>query len=214
MKKKSAITLLLIICLTGAYAQNENNRSVKTTWGLKAEMNLSGFIVSGTSVVTSDMKLGGSGGGFVNFEFTNHWALRGELLFHYRASGMEIQWMTNEFQYWGVQIPMYAVYQWNFNRGGRVYAGLGPYAEFGFSARLKREGEKMDLYEKDGATEISAMKDSDIGFGMMVGYEFANGIQINASYKIGVANILDANSSIFKMMPHAASLGLGYRFGK
>lgn len=58
------------------------------------------------------------------------------------------------------------------------------------------------------------MKDSDTGFGVKVGYEFASGLQINASYKASVTNIMDANSSDVKMYPQYVSLGIAYRFGK
>jgi len=212
MKNILITTLLFITCTTGVCAQS--GTPVKTTWGLKAETNLTGFIISGTSEVSSSMKPGASLGGFADFEFTDHWLLQGNFMFHYKGSDMNIQGIDSKYNYWGAEISLYATYQFKFQSRGRIYVGIGPYSNFGFDARLKKDGQKIDLYKNDGTSEVSAMKDFDTGFGVMLGYEFASGIQINAGYKIGVTNILDANSSAFKMIPHTVNLGIGYRFGK
>jgi hypothetical protein len=212
MNKKIIIIAIFTAGFFPLHAQNQS--STLTTWGLTAGTNLSSFIISGTSDVSSKMKSGVSLGGFVNFECTNHLALQTGLTFQHKTSGIDRNDLPGKFQYWGVEIPVFAVYQYKFQNGGRTCVGLGPYAEFGFDARLKRNGEKIDLYEKNRETELSAMKDSDLGFGMMFGYEFPCGIQINAGYKLGVVNILDANSSAFKMLPQTVSLGIGYHFGK
>ena len=214
MRKLFFAILIFAATIKGIYAQNKNDGQVKTTWGIKTEFNSSGFIISKTSDVAGEMKIGASGGGFVNFEIAEHFALQGELMYHYRTSDINISGLHRDFRFWGMQIPIYAIYQWKFARECKFYAGLGPYAEFGFDAKLKWAGEKLDLYKKDVTTEVSTMKDSDVGFGIIIGYEFAKGIQVNVDYKIGVTNILDANISALKMFPHAAGLGIGYRFGK
>lgn len=213
-RMKIIFAILFLGSFLSLQAQDKTPITVKTTWGLKTETNLSGFIISGTSEVSSKMKAGVSAGGFVNFEFTRHWVLQSELIFHHRTSAMDRQQLPGSYWFWGVEVPIYAIYQYKLPKENRIYIGMGPYGEFGFDAQLKRVDKKMDLYAKDGITELSAMKDSDVGFGILLGYEFACGIQLNAGYKLGVANILDNNSSSFTMLPQAVSLGIGYRFGK
>lgn len=211
MKQKLIVMFLFIMCTIGAHAQKAGH-DTKTTWGIKAETNLSGFFISETSAISSSMNVGVTAGWFVNFEFNDYWALQGNLLFHYKESALDRQNLPGKYTYWGSEIAIYAMFQRKFQRGDRIYVGLGPYSDFGFDARLKRGNEKIDLYKKDGASEVSAMQDFDSGFGILLGYEFRNGVQINAGYKVGVTNILDANSSEFKLIPHSVTLGIGFRF--
>jgi hypothetical protein len=46
----------------------------------------------------------------------------------------------------------------------------------------------------------------------MIGYEFAFGMQINASYKYGFLNTLDADSYNSTMTNQMISLGIEYKF--
>ena len=56
------------------------------------------------------------------------------------------------------------------------------------------------------------MKRWDFGFGALLGYEFDNKIQINATYQVGVINQLDRLKDDSKLRSQVVSLGLGYRF--
>ena len=212
--KNKLLILILIFGISPYYlsAQDTDDKPVKPTWGLKADMNMSAFIVSGVSEVDSKIGIGATLGGFLNLELSKHFVLQGELLYHYKTSELNRKDLNGDYQYLGMEIPIYAIYQRKVNKNSKVYVGIGPYAEFGFYSKLKRGGEKIDLYEKDETTEVSAMLDFNSGFGVLAGYEFANGIQLNAGYKISITNIQDANSSIIQMYPYAISLGVGYRF--
>ncbi|MDR3339033.1 MAG: PorT family protein [Candidatus Symbiothrix sp.] len=205
-----AIAVIIGISLAQVNAQNDIPNAAKITGGLKAETNLSNFILSGMSDAKSKMNFGATFGGFLNLDVSKYFAIQGELLYHYKSSDLVRNGIKSEYQYWGIEIPIYAMFQWKTNENRRAYIGIGPYTEFGFSAKMRRDGETIDLYEKDK----SAMLDSNSGFGVIVGYEFARRIQINAGYKISITNILDGNSSSVTLLPAAISLGIGYRFGK
>lgn len=71
---------------------------------------------------------------------------------------------------------------------------------------------RYDLYEK-GENGLPALRDSNTGFAVKVGYEWASHIQINLTYKASVTNLLDANRNEAKMYPHALYVGIGYCFG-
>lgn len=84
---------MMIGCCISLNAQESNKKhlDVKATWGgIKAEANISNFFISGTSVIDSKMKLGFTGGGaFLNLEFSEHFALQGELIYHYKSSDFD-----------------------------------------------------------------------------------------------------------------------------
>jgi opacity protein-like surface antigen len=211
MMKKIAFIIIAVLAtgLASVQAQGEAERTTSPTWGLKAESNLSGFMLSGMSGTKSKMDMGATFGGFLNMEISKHFALQGELLFHFKSSGLE----NGSYRYWGEEIPIYAMFRWKTDEGW-AYIGLGPYGEFGLSATVTHEGEKIDLYEKDRTTDFSLMNDFNSGFGVIAGYEFACGIQLNATYRASITNVLEYDNSRRAMHPHTLSLGIAYRFGR
>ena len=220
MKKKYVISLLFIgFYHTVIQAQDISNsqskeQRIKLTGGITVESNYSNFIHSGINNGNSKMKPGAGLGGFLNMGISKSFSIQGEMTFQYKSSDFTVGSQTGNYQYWGMEVPIYAFYHFNFNRGNRLYIGIGPYTTFGLGASFRQDGKKTDVYEKDKEKGLPIMKDSDTGFGVKVGYEFASGLQINASYKASVTNIMDANSSDVKMYPQYVSLGIAYRFGK
>lgn len=214
MKKILLIIFLIINAIRPAFPQENGSKNTKTTGGIKAEATLTNFLLSGVGNAESNMKTGATLGGFLQWDASKHFALQAGLLFNYKSSDFISDGVKSEFQYAGAEIPVYAIWYWKFRNDNRFYFGIGPYSEFGFGAQIKRNGEKINLYKKDEATELSAMSDFNSGFGLMAGYEFVGGLQFNAGYKLSITNILDANSSTATLLPHAISLGVGYRFGK
>ena len=174
------------------------------TFGIKADANMSNFILSDIDG-KSELGFGASLGGFAKFDISNHFAIQPELLVHYQNSKMKPDGAKNrDYEYWGVEIPVYAMGQWYTKSNNRFYAGVGPYVGYGFSANYTSP--KTKLYKED------VLRPFDFGFGAQVGYEFANGIQINAGYKLGVIDALDKGKSDATMLPQRISLGVGYRF--
>ena len=187
------------------------------SFGIKAEANMSSFILSDFGIVESKIGIGGTFGGFSTISVTENFAIQPELLFHFRSSGWEedlgigaygVQRIQDNIHYWGMEIPVYALGQWNTVCGSRFFAGVGPYAGFGFSAKLNTAD--TDLYEQFEG--YSMLRRFDFGFGTLFGIEFPNRVQINASYRIGVLNMLDYGRADARALPHTFSLGIGYRF--
>lgn len=212
MKVKILAIFLIIFFGQDICSQTNNIAKTKVSWGIKADMNFSNFIVSETPLVSSNMKFGETLGGFLNIQINGNFSLQGELLFHNKNSELIRNDLYGKFSYWGTEVPIYAVYNLILKNKTKCYFGIGPYTEFGFSARLSRHGEHINLYKKDQDTDISAMDTSNSGFGFMFGYEFISGLQLNLSYKIGVNNVLDANSNVLKLNPTTLSIGIGYHF--
>lgn len=219
MRKNIVCLLLAGLCGLPLQAQSmreegRNEQKVRLTGGVITEANLSGFIHSGIEGGESEMRAGANIGGFLDVAMSTRFSIQGEMLFQYKSSGFTWGGQSGDFQYWGVEIPIYAVYRFTLRKGNRLHVGAGPYTGFGFEGSYKSGGKKTDVYEKDKATGMSALKDSDTGFGLKVGYEFASGLQVNASYKLSVTNVTDANSGEAKLRPQTVALGLAYRFGK
>ena len=83
--------------------------------------------------------------------------------------------------------------QWKINKDAKLYIGAGPSIELGLMAKYKIDGaENINLYKKDPITDKAAMTQLSMGMASIIGYEFANGIQINAGYRFGVTDVLDA----------------------
>ena len=197
--KRVMLGLMLIL---GVSATQVNAQSIAT--GIKAEANLSNFILTDMPTAESTLGIGATIGGFVKFDISKNFAIQPELLFHFQSSKMEQLTIERNYEYWGVEIPVYAMGQWTNSSNGRFYAGVGPYIGLGFDARYDNPEHK--LYDDDTLLPV------DFGFGVQVGYEFANGIQINAGYKLGVVDALDTAKDISTMLPQRISLGIGFRF--
>jgi len=203
---KKVVLGIMVILGIGTSQVNAQN----ITFGAKAEANMSNFILSDMDGFSSKMGIGATIGGFAKFDITNNFAIQPELLINYQTSEMKgpvegsNRKAKRDYDYWGIQVPVYAMGQWNTASDGRFYAGVGPYIGLGLSARYKDPTVK--LYKND------AMQRFEFGVGAQVGYEFSNRIQINASYKIGLTDALDEGKKDATMLPQRIALGVAYRF--
>lgn len=178
--------------------------NAQVNFGIKAEANLSNFLLTDMAGAESNFGVGASLGAFTEFEFGEHFALQPELLFHYKTSELK-DGASIDYQYFGAEIPIYAVGKVNLG-AGKAYLGAGPYFGVGFDAKYKAGGSDINLY-KD-----KVLQRFDLGAGVMLGYEFGFGLQINAGYKMGFFDAVDAESDIVTMRNEAISLGLAYKF--
>lgn len=200
-----SVALVLGVGLTQINAQEAQ----RVSYGVKGEANLSNFILEDMLGLESTMNVGASLGGFVKIDFGKYFALQPEMLFHFQNSKLKQSNVENDFQYWGMEVPLYAVGQLTQSNGDRAYIGIGPYGRLGFSAKNKTAD--FDFFKENSNNEAFMVR-GEVGAGVLVGYEFAFGMQINASYKYGLTNLLDANSDNSFMRSQTVSLGIGYRF--
>ena len=125
--KRIILSAALVVGLGVAQVSAQN-----VTGGLKVEANTSNFILSDMDGMKSKLGFGVTAGGFGTIEFSDNFVFRPEVLLHFKNSVMENKTIGTEtdFQYFGVEIPLYAVGQFNiFN--GKGFVGLGPYVGFG-----------------------------------------------------------------------------------
>ena len=193
--------MLGLIMILGVGATQMSAQSVNM--GMKADISMTNFILTDMPSSESKLGIGASFGGFVKFDIGSNFAIQPELLFLFQSSKMESTLPETNYEYWGMEIPVYAMCQWTNSSNGRFYAGVGPYVGLGFSA--KYTDPEVNLYKND------VLQPVDFGFGAQIGYEFANGIQINAGYKIGVVDALETGKDNATMLPQRISLGVGFR---
>ena len=211
--KKMILSVALIIGL-GTVNMSAQTLLERLKFGIKTEANTSGFLLNDMNNMKSKLGFGVSIGGFGSIEFNENFAIREDILFHYKNSVMEDKTTGKEtdYQYFGVEIPLYAVGQFALG-SGKAFVGIGPYFGFGIDARYKVDGaDDIKLYDEIGNTSKSNMQRLDVGAGLMLGYEFSNKLQINAGYKVGFRDALDAEKSNATMLNETISLGLAYSF--
>lgn len=205
-------------------------------YGVKAGVNCSSLILSDDfSILKSEVKPGADFGGFMRINLHPSFAIQPELEFYYRGAGVKAEAgsvsVENKINQWGMQIPVYALGKVELGNG-QLYGGVGPYFGVGFSAKTDEiefglvKFDPIDLYEQHN--DKSALQRWDVGVACQLGYEFANGIQINAGYKYGFINqVDDLKSSVngvvskfgttlkddsYKANTSVFTVGLGYRF--
>ena len=207
MKKVVVLVVLVLgFGLTISHAQGISG-------GIKVDANTSNFILTDMDGIKSKLGFGASIGGFSKIDLSENFALQPELLFHFKTSKMEVKesGIETDFQYFGLELPVYAVGQISLG-SGKGFIGIGPYLALGLDARYKASGmDDIKLYkEYDG--QKTDLQRWDFGAGAMLGYELSNNLQITASYKIGFINALNANKDNASMLNQTVSLGLGYSF--
>ena|ERR1035437_645883 len=212
--KKIAIAVLIIgLGFNQVNAQSFIKRIADNlSGGFKVEANMSNFFLSDMPGAKSKMNIGGTLGAFVKLDMSAHFAIQEDVLVHYKTSTLEQGVVKNDYQYSGIEIPIYAMGQWKMSKGDRFYIGVGPCPEYGIDAKYTVGGNEIDLYQKDVVTGKAPMAKLNVGAGAIMGYEFGCGIQVNAGYKMGLTNTLDEGKANASMRPNTVSFGIGYRF--
>lgn len=197
--KRSAFVLAVALLLGTA----EGSAQCGTTFGVKAEANVSGFTFNHMPGYGRSLGVGAGFGGFLKIDFGEYFALQPELIFDWRNSELKVGGTTNRYVCLGMEVPVYAMGQLRLRSGDRAYVGIGPWLSLGVSA--KNTTTDMNLYR-------ILMRRGDVGAALQIGYEFAFGMQVNASYKYGLFNRLSAPENGAFMRREVISLGIAYRF--
>jgi hypothetical protein len=193
-------SMLIAISLFKADAQ------VSVSGGLKMETNIHQFWLYDLDIV-SKIKIAPNLGCFLEIELNDRFAIQPEMMFFFRNSGIRHNNQKDDFQQWGITVPIYLVER-EYTDNGTWYFGMGAYAGFGFNARMKNA--KTALYEKIEGQAI--MNRWDYGISAMLGYEYGNGIQINVGLHLGLKDQLDAFKNEATVINKVITVGMGYHF--
>ncbi len=197
MKKFIVVVACLIAAMGAVNAQNN-------TYGVKVGANMSSFLLYDMEGKTS-MNVGFEMGGFWKHDFGKYFALQPEVVITFQNSDYVFGTVKQDYRFWSLEVPVYAIGQLVTNKGHRAYIGIGPKFSLDFGGKEKISGSKLF---KEG----SLMQRFDVGASVLVGFEFAFGMQINMGYRYGFFNAIANPVGDDTMVRNAVSLGLGYRF--
>lgn len=224
MKK---IFLLAMAAITTSAAFSQVNWAVQVHGNL-ASSSLKG---EGTEALEKSSQLGFGAGVLANVNLANQLSLRTSLnllqkggKFSFNGSGMGGEIIpsvdaTNKLYY--AELPVNLVYNVNLS-SGTLYFGAGPSLGYGLFGKTKvsysnplnpseKETEESDAFKKeeDGG---AGLKRFDFSANAIAGYQFGNGLFVNAGYLLGFSNLIDGEDDA-SMKNRGLQLTVGFQFG-
>lgn len=197
--KKIILTAAIILGTIGI-----TSAQTKVNFGISLEGNLTNVKLTKFEDAKNQFNPGAGIGGFVCIGFNEHFALQPGLHFNYTEAKIKSEGEKTRFKYVGVELPVYAVGQYKAGNGN-IFLGIGPHVGYGLSADAKLE----HLKDCDDNNKIE-LDHGYVGGGAIAGYEFNNGIFLQAGYQLSFDFSSGKNSA--NMKTQTISLGVGYKF--
>ncbi|MBQ6243443.1 MAG: outer membrane beta-barrel protein [Bacteroidales bacterium] len=233
MKRALLILSLLLSAATALRAQDADTLRVKpVTIGLIVQANFAGeHMYIAESSLSAYPGFGAEAGAALEYHMTRYLSVEFQLLLalqngSYFAANQDpgfLIWHRRNVSYiadmrlWGMDIPLYLVGRLPVGSGD-LRLGAGPFTHLTFDAWCPGDRDFITPYKriisKDDATgdKHYALSDSHAGFGLLLGYEFPSGLQLNLSAKYSITDILNYESDYSHAHPYKVSLGAGWRF--
>ncbi len=177
MKK---IVLVLAIIAATTYAADAQIR-----FGLKAGLN--GYDFKGDDLDDYETKLGLHFGGLVNIPVSENFSIQPELLYSDEGGKYSESGYTDKYNLSYLNIPILA----QLNTSSGFYAEVGPQVGFLLSAKNKWEYEG----EEDSEDVKEYFKGINFSAAIGAGYRHSSGFGIGARYNLGLANVLDEDTT-------------------
>jgi hypothetical protein len=196
--KRTLLLPAILMLSVGAFSQ------------FRAGVQLSGALTSANVKSKYDLDFkkslqnGGAAGAIVQYDFDRHFSVRSGATFVRQGAKFKTQLdefssttMRTSLNY--VQVPLHVIYNLHL-LGNRIYAGIGGYGAYGVSGNVKGT---FWHYTDDGGYEVveklkafkslekggGNLKKGDYGISALVGFEFRNGMFLQASWQQGFSNI-------------------------
>jgi len=122
-----------------------------------------------------------------------------------------------DMRLWGMDIPLYLVGLIPAG-GGCFRLGAGPFTHLTFNAWSPGDKDFVTPYKRVVSVDDVTGKpryllnDSHAGIGVLFGYEFKSGLQLNLGGKYSLIDIINYESERSHARPYKLSAGVGYRF--
>lgn len=227
--KKIFLFATAAIISTAAFSQ--------TKWGVQATGNLSNLSITadGIELFKNTPNIGFGVGVVSDVALSSKLSLRSSLNLLQKGGRLKTNFdmgdgtgglfpsveMNGKFYY--AELPVNLVYNVDLS-GGRLFFGAGPSIGMGMFGKMKvtstnpfdpseKEEEKIDAFKKeeDGG---AGLKRFDFSATAIAGYQFKNGLYVNAGYLLGFGNLIDSPEEGEKMKNRGLQLTVGYFFGK
>lgn len=204
--------------------------------GLFGGGNVSNFIITRNHVpMSSYMRIGAELGGFLDFAITKHFAIQPQVILTAQQNYFAATDTTNRLWSFGVDIPIYFLGRFGNMEKGYIQFGGGVFSHFTFASNVQDKYQNVDKTQSSGTSSpaprhialedpydysrLYSLHNNHFGVCVMVGYECAFGMIINAQYKVSLSDIAGfytemkgnpvADALIY---PQSISLHIGYRW--
>ncbi|MDR2145093.1 MAG: PorT family protein [Tannerella sp.] len=195
MKKYHLAILMAWLPVFAANVQAQPQTSTE----IRIAANLSGYDFRNRDNIMCAMKTGLTIGGVINFPVTDYFSLQSELSMNYKVSeiGYKETNIFNEYQYFSVEMPMYAILKKRMKHG-KIFAGAGLFAGAGIKAGFA----ELNLYEDE------LIKPIDFGATVIAGYELHHRLCIYAGMQKGLVNLYNVGGSNAGMTSRTYFIGI------
>ncbi|NLZ19580.1 MAG: hypothetical protein GXY24_04850 [Bacteroidales bacterium] len=237
MKKLFFLLLLLPLAAAPLRGQDEdaddNYRHRPVRMGLLLQGNLAGEqMYIAESVLSANPGAGVEAGTFVDYQLARRLLVEVQFILALQSGtyvaaqedpGFQLWSREGTFsrvadmRLWGMDIPIYLVGL--FPAGsGCIRLGAGLFTHLTFNAWSPGDKDFVTPYKRVVSVDDVTGKpryllsDSHAGFGLLVGYEFKSGLQINLNGKYSITDIINYESERSHAHPYKLSAGVGYRF--
>lgn len=208
---------LILVCSVVAMSCISSAQTI----GLQAGLNLAsqsiGSNESGGFTINTSSKAGFLIGAVAQFPVSSSFTFRPEL--NYIQKGSKTTGETSDesvtiaLNY--LDLPLNVVYS-SAAGSGKVFFGAGPTIGYGLSGYTKVKSGQQEITQDikfDGKSEDEVndenghLKALDMGFNLLAGYSFSNGLFADAGYSFGLSNITPAVGSSLKNKGFFIKLG-------
>lgn len=207
--KKVILSLALLAGITSAA-----NAQTGLKLGLKGGFN--GATFSGTDAKGTEYKAGFAAGGLINYGFTDHLSVQGELL--YSQKGASVDYTTLGTSYTSkstlgyIDVPIVVKYTLGEDGKG-LFFELGPQGSFIINQRSFLEDSGGKEISGSSTTSTDGFNKSVIGYVGGIGYQLTSGLGLGVRYAGDVSQVFKDNSGALNVHNSVFQFQVHYLFG-
>lgn len=218
--KKIVIIFIMLLWAAAVFAQDRDTLRLRpVSLGIVLQGNNTGSKMNiaeapGLSLAPG---LGGEAGGFIDYNMTRHLLMEFQLLVGMETVRIKNEGSTVRMCTWGMDVPLYLMGHFDCGRS-KIYFGGGPFTHFTFGAWSPDQDDFENPYRRavgiddvTGETQY-ALNDNHSGLGLLMGYEWPSGLQVNLSGKYSVTDVINYPDTRSYQHPFKISFGIAYRF--
>ncbi len=222
MKKMIFFSAIMLLSLF-ALAQKKSESSI--AFGIKGGVTFNKFSLSGNNTVgyTASSITSFYVGATVDIPVFSVLSVQPGLLFIGKGGNTQFPFVppasiNTKYSPFYLEIPVNLMAEFELGPG-QIFMGAGPYLSFGIRGKIKETSvDQSGVFQtiKDtsmqfGSNTSNDLKRTDLGLGLLLGYQLDNGINIHGGYSFSLSNI-NPDASAPTLKNNVLSIGLGYSF--
>ncbi len=195
--KKLTLIALLVIPATIVCAQAPKI-------GFKAGLNLN-HVSTNDEDLKHDLKPRTSLhlGLIADFEMSKSLSFQPKLLFSGRGAKVSHGDHSDVYAFNSIELPLNFTYREDAAKG--IFVGMGPSLGYDINGKIKEDDESENIVFGSANGEI---KRFDVGFNILLGYQFSNRYFVSSNYSLGLSNWNNTSNSKWKN--NIAGISIGY----